>query len=88
MSPLFSFFLLHIIVSAAGAQLRPHYYSESCPKAEAVVRHVMKKALNREPRSLASVMRFQFHDCFVNVSELYIKITILRFLISFSSTTN
>ncbi|CAL9001725.1 unnamed protein product [Prunus brigantina] len=66
MSPLFSFFLLHIIVSAAGAQLRPHYYSESCPKAEAVVRHVMKKALIREPRSLASVMRFQFHDCFVN----------------------
>jgi peroxidase len=26
----------------------------------------MKKALAREPRSVASVMRFQFHDCFVN----------------------
>lgn len=26
----------------------------------------MKKAFVKEPRSLASVMRFQFHDCFVN----------------------
>lgn len=26
----------------------------------------MHKALIREPRSVASVMRFQFHDCFVN----------------------
>ncbi|KAI5419732.1 Peroxidase 17, partial [Lathyrus oleraceus] len=30
------------------------------------VRDVMKKAPVKEPRSLASVMRFQFHDCFVN----------------------
>lgn len=26
----------------------------------------MKRALIREPRSVASIMRFQFHDCFVN----------------------
>ncbi|GMN33864.1 hypothetical protein TIFTF001_004377 [Ficus carica] len=50
---------------ASGAQLRPGYYSETCPKAEFIVRDVMKKALLREPRSVASVMRFQFHDCFV-----------------------
>ncbi|CAL0328715.1 unnamed protein product [Lupinus luteus] len=38
----------------------------TCPEAETIVRDVMKKALISEPRSLASVMRFQFHDCFVN----------------------
>lgn len=30
------------------------------------MREVMKKAMSREPRSVASVMRLQFHDCFVN----------------------
>jgi peroxidase len=28
----------------------------------------MARALKREARSVASVMRLQFHDCFVNVS--------------------
>ncbi|ONI02337.1 hypothetical protein PRUPE_6G191800 [Prunus persica] len=64
MSPLFPLILLHITVAAA--QLRPGHYLKTCPGAEFVVRDVMEKALIREPRSLASVMRFQFHDCFVN----------------------
>jgi peroxidase len=53
---------------ATAAQLRPGFYSETCPEAEVIVRDVMLKALIREPRSVASVMRFQFHDCLVNVS--------------------
>ncbi|KAJ7956788.1 Peroxidase [Quillaja saponaria] len=64
MVPLF-LLLLHI-TTVSVADLRPGFYSETCPKAESIVRDVMKKALIREPRSLASVMRFQFHDCFVN----------------------
>ncbi|KAM1052857.1 hypothetical protein ACFX2J_000427 [Malus domestica] len=66
MTSLFSLCLLQYIIIGAVAQLRPHYYSETCPQAESVVRDVMKEALIREARSLASVMRFQFHDCFVN----------------------
>ncbi|KAE8704061.1 Peroxidase 17 [Hibiscus syriacus] len=46
--------------------LRPGFYSETCPPAEFIVRDVMRKALIMEPRSVASVMRLQFHDCFVN----------------------
>ncbi|XP_071723357.1 peroxidase 17-like [Rutidosis leptorrhynchoides] len=46
--------------------LRPGFYSRSCPDAEAIVRDVVRKAIAKEPRSVASVMRFQFHDCFVN----------------------
>ncbi|CAB4314130.1 unnamed protein product [Prunus armeniaca] len=65
MSPLVSLFLLHI-VTASATQLHPGYYLRTCPKAEAIVRDVMKKAFTRDPRSLASIMRFQFHDCFVN----------------------
>ncbi|PRQ48595.1 putative peroxidase [Rosa chinensis] len=65
MSPLLFIFLLHIITGAA-THLQTGYYSGVCPKAEYIVRDVMRRALMREPRSLASVMRFQFHDCFVN----------------------
>ncbi|KAL6220113.1 hypothetical protein ACLB2K_007870 [Fragaria x ananassa] len=65
MSPLLIIFLLHI-TTGATADLLTGYYSGVCPKAESIVRDVMKKALIREPRSLASVMRLQFHDCFVN----------------------
>ncbi|XP_023516244.1 peroxidase 17 [Cucurbita pepo subsp. pepo] len=66
---MFSLFLLPLffhVPSVSPPKLRPDYYAESCPHAESIVRTVMHKALIREPRSVASVMRFQFHDCFVN----------------------
>jgi peroxidase len=53
---------------AAVKELRVGYYAETCPGAEEVVREAMARALAREARSVASVMRLQFHDCFVNVS--------------------
>ncbi|KAK7313974.1 hypothetical protein VNO77_39181 [Canavalia gladiata] len=66
--PLFLFliFFLLMVVSVTSSDLRPGFYSNTCPQAEVIVRDVMKKALIREPRSVASVMRLQFHDCFVN----------------------
>ncbi|KAF8018488.1 hypothetical protein BT93_H3385 [Corymbia citriodora subsp. variegata] len=68
MSPVLSVLslLFLLLQTAVAVELRPGYYAETCPGAEAVVREVMKKALIREPRSVASVMRFQFHDCLVN----------------------
>ncbi|KAG2711948.1 hypothetical protein I3843_04G094800 [Carya illinoinensis] len=60
------YLLLLLISMAAASQLRPSFYSKTCPDAEFTVREVMRKALIREPRSVASVMRFQFHDCLVN----------------------
>ncbi|XP_061339413.1 peroxidase 17-like [Gastrolobium bilobum] len=66
MMSLFVILLLLRTTSVASSDLRPGFYSNTCPEAELIVRDVMKKALAREPRSVASVMRFQFHDCFVN----------------------
>jgi peroxidase len=51
---------------AAVRDLRVGYYAETCPDAEAVVRDTMARARAHEARSVASVMRLQFHDCFVN----------------------
>ncbi|PSS26563.1 Peroxidase [Actinidia chinensis var. chinensis] len=53
-------------VSAVSPPFRPVFYSDTCPSAELTVRHVINRAMAREPRSVASVMRLQFHDCFVN----------------------
>ncbi|OVA15685.1 Plant peroxidase [Macleaya cordata] len=51
---------------SASSELRPGFYAESCPRAESIVRDVMRRAMIKELRSAASVMRLQFHDCFVN----------------------
>ncbi|QCD85592.1 peroxidase 17 [Vigna unguiculata] len=58
--------VMFLVQMVASSDLRPGFYSETCPNAEVIVRDVMKRALAVEPRSVASVMRFQFHDCFVN----------------------
>lgn len=54
---------------AAVRELKVGYYAETCPEAEDIVRETMARARAREARSVASVMRLQFHDCFVNVSR-------------------
>ncbi|VFR02537.1 unnamed protein product [Cuscuta campestris] len=65
MSLTFILFLLSLAMAAA-MELRPGYYSKTCPKAENIVRNVIAKNMARDSRSTASVMRLQFHDCFVN----------------------
>ncbi|XP_073149360.1 peroxidase 17 [Henckelia pumila] len=63
MSP--TLLLISILLGSTTA-LRPGFYSETCPQAELVVREILKSAMARESRSVASVMRLQFHDCLVN----------------------
>uniref|UniRef100_A0ACD5X4U8 Uncharacterized protein n=1 Tax=Avena sativa TaxID=4498 RepID=A0ACD5X4U8_AVESA len=53
--------------SAAGAQqLSASYYDGSCPNVYSTVRRVIQQARASDPRILASLIRLQFHDCFVN----------------------
>jgi hypothetical protein len=77
MSPPLPAFLLLISIaftSASVVPLQPGFYAETCPEAEFIVKDVMRRNMIREPRSAASVMRFQFHDCFVNVNfDIYTK---------------
>ncbi|CAL9056641.1 peroxidase 17-like [Musa acuminata AAA Group] len=61
-----SSFLGADVVTLAATNLSVGYYSKTCPDAELVVRGAIQAAMAREPRSGASVMRLQFHDCFVN----------------------
>ncbi|KAG6519544.1 peroxidase 5-like [Zingiber officinale] len=52
-------------VQRADAQLRVGYYSDSCPRAEAIVKEEVEKALKDDEGVGADLLRMHFHDCFV-----------------------
>lgn len=53
-----------------GPHLAFHYYNETCPRAEDIVRRHVEIAVLRDPRMAASLLRLHFHDCFVTVLPL------------------
>ncbi|XP_022147952.1 peroxidase P7-like [Momordica charantia] len=60
------FIVLSLLTFSANAQLSPTFYSKTCPNLQRIVRSGMTKAINKEPRMGASILRLFFHDCFVN----------------------
>ncbi|XP_050292255.1 peroxidase 72-like [Quercus robur] len=74
MSQLTSFLLVLFLCAFAplcfssktkGGYLYPQFYDHSCPKAQEIVRSVLAKAVAKEARTAASILRLHFHDCFV-----------------------
>lgn len=53
-----------------GGYLYPQFYDDSCPKVEEIVKSIVAKAVTKEPRMAASLLRLHFHDCFVKVSDV------------------
>ncbi|EXB68677.1 Cationic peroxidase 1 [Morus notabilis] len=54
------------IMIPACAQLTTDFYEKSCPQALGLIRSAVARAINRESRMGASLLRLHFHDCFVN----------------------
>ncbi|KAK9948522.1 hypothetical protein M0R45_004093 [Rubus argutus] len=52
-----------------GGYLYPQFYDHSCPKAQQIVQSIVAKAVAREARMAASLLRLHFHDCFVKGCE-------------------
>jgi len=52
-----------------GGCLYPQFYDCSCPNAQQIVKSLVVKAVAKEARMAASLIRLHFHDCFVKVAE-------------------
>lgn len=50
-----------------GGYLYPQFYDRTCPQAQEIVKSIVAKAVAKEPRMAASLLRLHFHDCFVKV---------------------
>ncbi|OMO72645.1 Plant peroxidase [Corchorus olitorius] len=56
---------LLVLSSACQAQLSPTFYDKTCPKALTTIRTAVRAAVDKERNIAASLLRLQFHDCFV-----------------------
>lgn len=59
--------LLSLLAFSAHGQLSSNFYATSCPNLHSIVQSGMARAVSRDPRMGASILRLFFHDCFVNV---------------------
>ncbi|KAK1283937.1 Cationic peroxidase 1 [Acorus calamus] len=60
------FLAFFAIAVPAFANLSPNFYDHICPQALPTIRSIVEKAIKREARMGASLLRLHFHDCFVN----------------------
>lgn len=51
----------------AASVLYPQFYDFSCPQASDIIKSVVSKAVVKDARMAASLLRLHFHDCFVKV---------------------
>lgn len=61
------FLVILVMILPVQGQLKPGFYSSSCPKAEAIVRSTVESYFNKDPTIAAGLLRLHFHDCFVQV---------------------
>lgn len=55
--------------------LFPQFYQFSCPRVDDIVMSVLQKAISKQPRIAASLLRLHFHDCFVQVCHFSLRST-------------
>ncbi|KAG7953868.1 hypothetical protein I3843_12G130900 [Carya illinoinensis] len=62
-------FIFAILLFLSNMQSEAHLYSKfydyTCPKALSTIRAATRRAISRERRMAASLIRLHFHDCFV-----------------------
>ncbi|KAI4318285.1 hypothetical protein L6164_026073 [Bauhinia variegata] len=57
--------ILLLLGTLCEAHLSSTFYDSSCPNALSTIRTVIRRAVSKERRMAASLIRLHFHDCFV-----------------------
>ncbi|KAI4305316.1 hypothetical protein L6164_028688 [Bauhinia variegata] len=57
--------ILVLMSTLCDAQLSSSFYDSTCPNALSTIRTVIRRAVSKERRMAASLIRLHFHDCFV-----------------------
>ncbi|KAK0585516.1 hypothetical protein LWI29_031995 [Acer saccharum] len=60
--------LVLALAATALSTLSPYYYEHVCPEALPTIKRVVEAAVYNERRMGASLLRFHFHNCFVNLA--------------------
>lgn len=60
-------YVLIIDLMTAKSDLRLNYYSESCPRAEEIIKEQVNKLYHKHGNTAVSWIRNLFHDCMVKV---------------------
>ncbi|KAF7811405.1 lignin-forming anionic peroxidase-like [Senna tora] len=55
-----------VLGTTCEAQLSSTFYDNTCPTALSTIRTIIRKAVSKERRMAASLIRLHFHDCFVH----------------------
>lgn len=67
------FSILSVGLHAIDPPLTEDYYASTCPTALEIVRKEMECAVMSNPRNAALILRLHFHDCFVQVSNFFLR---------------
>ena len=70
------FLMLLSTSTCCTARLSSTFYDRTCPDALSTIRTSIRRAISKERRMAASLIRLHFHDCFVQVGNLNISVTV------------